>query len=139
MPREFKKPLTPPPPLPRPSTALPAQTTATAKLNPLLSSQIAHMQKQEEVKSHQHTDHHSTPLTVKPPMFNGKVSPIDRQGPTTRINTQILVPIDENASIDDQSQAKRRKTDEHAPDFNAAKPEVCLSTIDDIDEDDLTF
>ncbi len=91
------------------------------------------------MKSHQHTDQHSTPFTAKPPVFNGKLSPIDKIGPTTRVNTQILIPIEENPSFDDQSQVKRRKIDDNTPETNSTKEEICLSTIDDIQEDDFKF
>ncbi|CAF2398725.1 unnamed protein product [Rotaria sp. Silwood2] len=131
MPREFKKPLPPP----QPSTA----NTVT-----LLSTQIAHKEKREEVKLHQRTEQYSTPLSTKPPVFNNKLSPIDKIGPATRMNSQILVPIQENDSFDDQSsQVKRRKIDDHTSEFNAikedSKEEVYLSTIDDIQEDDFNF
>ncbi|CAF3392807.1 unnamed protein product [Rotaria sp. Silwood1] len=136
MPREFKKPLPPPPP----PTLLPTSTTSTTTL---LLTQIAQREKQKEGTSHQRTEHYSTPLTTKPPVFNNKLSPIDKIGPLTRVNTQILVPIQENDSFDDQSQVKRRKIDDQTLELNAIKEdtteEVCLSTIDDIQEDDLTY
>ncbi|CAF0807956.1 unnamed protein product [Adineta ricciae] len=126
MPREFKRPHTPP--------VCPTQSATTNNGFKLLSTQIAHQEKREEIKCNQHTEQYSTPLTVKPPVFNNHISPIDKLGPSTRVNTQILVPIDENTSyVDEQSQAKRRKLD------NQPEKEVCLSTIDDIDEDDLKF
>jgi hypothetical protein len=80
-------------------------------------------------------------LTNKPPVFNDKLSPIDKMTPTTRINTQILVPIKENSSFDDdeQSQIKRRKFDDDISKLNPNKDEVCLSTVADIQEDDLEF
>ncbi len=135
MPSEFKIPPTPPPsrPLPPPP---PPPTMTQAKL---LSSQIAYKEKREEVKSHQHADHYSTPVTAKPPVFNDKLSPIDKVASITRINTQILVPIKENSSFDEQSQIKRRKIDDTTSQLNSIKEDVCLSTIHDIQEDDFKF
>jgi hypothetical protein len=108
-----------------------------------LATQIAIQEKREEIKSHQRTEHYSTPATAKPPDFNSKLSPIDKVAPVTRINTQILVPIKENSSFDDQSQLKRRKIDDNISEFNSikedTKEDVCLSTIDDIQDDDLKF
>jgi hypothetical protein len=126
MPREFKK---PPTPLPLPST--------TNQVD-FLSTQIAQLQKKEAVKSHQHTGQYSTPFTAKPPIFEDKLSPIDKIKSITRTNTQILLPITENSSFDDQPQVKRLKTEEFKQDTEE-KEEVCLSTIDDIEEDDLIF
>ncbi len=125
-PSEFKKPPTP----------LPAATQAQR-----LSTQIAFHEKRKEIQTQRHTDQYSTPLTNKPPVFNNKLSPIDKMAPTTRINTQILVPIKENSSFDDdkQSQIKRRKFDDDISKLNPNKDEVCLSTVADIQEDDLEF
>ncbi|CAF4623710.1 unnamed protein product [Rotaria sp. Silwood1] len=117
MPREFKKPLPPPPP----PTLLPTSTTSTTTL---LLTQIAQREKQKEGTSHQRTEHYSTPLTTKPPVFNNKLSPIDKIGPLTRVNTQILVPIQENDSFDDQSQVKRRKIDDQTLELNAIKEDT---------------
>jgi hypothetical protein len=74
-------------------------------------------------------------VTTKPPDFNNKLSPIDKIGPTTRVNTQKLVPIQEN----DQSPVKRLKTDDNTSEFSSKTEEVCLNTFDDIQEDDLKF
>jgi len=104
-----------------------------------LSSRIAHQEKLEEVKSNQRTDQYSTPLTAKPPVFDNKLSPIDKIEPIKRINTQILVPIKENSSFDEQSQIKRRKIDDNISALNSKKEHVCLSNIDDIQPDDLEF
>ncbi len=95
-----------------------------------LCTQIAYHEKRKEIQTQRHNDQHSTPMNDKPPIFNNKFSPIDKMASTTRITTQVLVPIKENSSFDDdqQSQNKRRKLDE-----------VCLSTLDDIQEDDLKF
>ncbi|UJR36740.1 hypothetical protein I4U23_029455 [Adineta vaga] len=139
MPREFKKPLTPPVPSSLPTSQLPPTIVPATNKFILLSTQIAHQEKREEIKSNQHTEQYSTPLIAKPPVPDNKLSPIDRLGPVTRVNTQILVPIDENSTFDEQSQAKRRKLDDHTSEFNSVTEEVCLSTIDDIDEDDLKF
>ena len=62
MPREFKRPHTPP--------VYPSQSATTNNGFKLLSTQIAHQEKREEIKSNQHTEQYSTPLTVKPPVFN---------------------------------------------------------------------
>lgn len=132
-PSEFKK---PPTPLPRPPPA-PVATQAER-----LSTQIAYHEKRKEIQTQRHTtDQHSTPLIDKPPVFNDKFSPIDKMAPTTRINTQILVPIKENSSFDNdkQSQIKRQKFDDTTLKFNSNKDEMCLSTLEDIQEDDLKF
>ncbi|CAF1179622.1 unnamed protein product [Adineta steineri] len=143
MPCEFKKPFIPPPPV-VPSPPTQPQPSIINKPNTLLSSQIAHKEKLEEVKSHQRTQQYSTPFTAKPPVFNEKLSPIDKQGPVTRINTQILIPIDENSCLDEQSQVKRRKIDDENNTFelnskHEQAEEVCLSTLDDIDDDDFNL
>jgi len=131
MPSEFKKPPTPPPP------------PVTINQADRLLTQIAYQEKREEVKLHQRTDQYSTPQTIKPPILNNKLSPIDKVGPVTRINTQLLVPIKENSSFDEQSQIKRHKIDDNTLEFNLkeedTKEDVCLSTIDDIEDDDLKF
>ena len=111
MPSEFKKPAIPPPPLPMTQVKL-------------LSTQIAYKEKQEEVKSHQHIEQYSTPLTSKPPKLNEKLSPIDKIAPLTRIDTQKLIPIEE----DEQK---------YVPEI--IKDEICLNTIDDLEEDDLAY
>jgi hypothetical protein len=115
------------PPPPPPQTAM---TQADR-----LSSRIAHQEKLEEVKLNQY----STPSTAKPPVFENKLSPIDKIEPIKRINTQILVPIKENSSFDEQSQIKRRKIDDNISALNSKKEHVCLSNIDDIQPDDLEF
>ncbi len=122
MPRDFKKPVTPQP------------AAATNRAN-LLSTQIAYKKQQEDVKTQQHVGQYSTPLTTKPPDINHKLSPIDKIGPVTRISTQILVPIDEN----EESLVKRFKTDDNKSEFNSINEEVCISTIDDIQEDVFTY
>jgi len=104
-----------------------------------LLSQIAYQEKLEEVKSNQRTDQYSTPSTAKPPVFETKLSPIDKIGPIKRINTQLLVPIKENSSFDDQSQIKRHKIDDNISKLNTIKEDVCLSSIDDFQPDDLEF
>lgn len=142
MPREFKKPPTPAPHRSTPPVPPPIAAT-TDKPKDLLSTQIAHKEKQEEVKAQPQIEQHSTPFAAKPPTLSGKMSPIDRLVATTRVSTQVLVPIAEDASFDDnddeQSQAKRRKTDDSTANFSSTNADVCLSTIDDFDEDDLKF
>lgn len=111
-----------------------------------LSTQIAFQEKRKEVQTQQQNrEHHSTPMTHPLPILENKLSPIDKKPPTTRVHTQMLAPIEENVSFDNDeqpSQVKRRKLDEISSTFHSMekeKNEVCLSTIDDIDEDDLKF
>ena len=124
-PTEFKKPL-----------ALPVETHAER-----LCTQIAYHEKRKEIQTQRHNEQHSTPMNDKPPVFNNKFSPIDKMPPTTRINTQVLAPIKENSSYDDdqQSQIKRRKLDDTTSKLNSNNDEMCLSTLADIQEDDLEF
>jgi hypothetical protein len=110
----------------------------------LLSTQIAHRQKQHVSSSNQHIDQHSTPSSAQMPMFNDKLSPIDKIKSTTRIHTQVLLPINENTNIDEQVQVKRRKVDDTpstcCSDSTVDRThDVHLSTIDDIQDDDLIF
>lgn len=145
MPTEFKKPLTqsssgssqmpPPPPPVQPS--IPIATTQANNPVKLLSTQIAVRQKQEEMRS---TQNHSTPFSSKPPAFDNKFSPIDKIGHKTRLNTQVLVPIEENSIEEEQNQPKRRKIDDNTNDKKSDNDgKVCLSTIDDISEEDFAF
>ena len=136
MPREFKKPPTPSP-QPAPHFSIPN----TARL---LSTQIAYREKQHDAVSNPRPEQYSTPYTMQQPVFNDKLSPIDKVKPVTRINTQILVPIDENTSMDEQRPVKRQKVEETPSEFSSGKSEdpreeESLSTLDDIQEDDLIF
>jgi len=126
-PIEFKKPLIP----------TPAQTTGAN----LLSSQIAHRVKQV----HPVVTQCSTPCTAQPPNFNNKLSPVEKMKPVTRVNTQVLVPIQENGTLNEedeneeeeeekpQSQAKRQKLDECNP---FPTPAVTIPDIEEKDEFD---
>lgn len=146
-PVEFKKPL---PPVMEPvstqASTQQQQSTSTNNTAARLLTQIAQMKKIEETKIHQRTQQCSTPATVKLPTFIDKLSPIDKVGPATRVNTQMLFTIQENDSPDDQSQVKRRKLEHDEPECNAKneddnnnKEEVYLSTVDDIKDEDLEF
>ena len=108
-----------------------------------LSTQIAFQEKRKEVQTQPNREQHSTPMTTQHPVLENKLSPIDRKPPTTRIHTQMLTPVKENVSFDDeqQSQVKRRKIEETTSAFQSTKKEndVCLSTITDIQEDDFDF
>ncbi|CAF3333404.1 unnamed protein product [Rotaria socialis] len=146
MPREFKKPLTPPmppPPPPPPTTVSTGMATQANNALKLLKSHIAELEKIEEVKSTQRVQQYSTPITTKPPVFDNKLSPIDKTGPVTRISNQVLVPIQEYVVDDEQSQVKRCKIDDDETKFNLQKQDnkddVCLSTLDDITDEDLCY
>lgn len=108
-----------------------------------ISTQIAFQEKRKEAQTQQTREQHSTPMTNQHPVLENKLSPIDRKAPTTRTHTQILAPVPENGSFDDepQSQVKRRKIEDTPSVFPTNKKEndVCLSTIEDIQEDDLDF
>ena len=127
-PREFKKPSPP----------------ATVPIGvDLLSSQIAHREKQT---IHPPAHQYSTPATVQPPNLNSKLSPVEKIKPVTRMNTQVLVPIQEEVKEEvkyeaeeelevekPQSQAKRRKLEEP---IVVPTPATTLPEIGDTNEFD---
>lgn len=127
-PNEFKKPPTP----------------ATVPFPDLLSSQIAHRVKQQHYAT---ANQYSTPCTAQhPPNFNDKLSPVEKMKPVTRINTQALLPINENVALErtkeddikedeeeEESQAKRRKVEEPCP------SQITSVSLENIQDDDFDF
>ena len=124
-----------------PPSVPPVSSTSSINNNGnLLSTQIAYKQKQS-VKLHLNTNQHSTPLTSQSPKFNHKLSPIESR---KRSNTQIFAPIEGNSLFNNQIQVKHCKIDDsNLSEFSSIKrninEEICLTVIDDIEEDDLKF
>ena len=123
MPREFSKPSAP----------------VISTYPNLLTSQIAHLEKKQNVApSHQY----STPCVTQAPVLDEKLSPIEKLKSCTRISSQVLAPVDQNTPSEEEEEmpAKRRKVEEKVTvEVEPVKNQICLSTIDDIQDDDLVF